>query len=85
VASCTSYFNINGTFVIKATTSDLELLSKFLAELQSIFDVSFVGRIYHSKDSKEYFAYVHILNSEIAEKLKDVSFLPNFPIEVDQH
>jgi hypothetical protein len=83
LATCSSYF-VRDTFVIKATTSEIILLSKFLAEIQTQFKVTFVGQIYHNKDTKEYFAYVHVLNSDVAEKLQNVSYMPDCAIEVDR-
>jgi hypothetical protein len=63
-------------FTVKATSANLIVLSKFLATLQAQFTPISVSRIIFSHEKKTYYAYLNFNDSEIAEKLQEVSAFP---------
>jgi hypothetical protein len=63
-------------FTVKATTSNLIALSKFLAVLKSQYKPLSTSRIFISQETKVYFAYLNFADSEITETLHEVSAFP---------
>jgi hypothetical protein len=61
--------------VLKVSTSDLTVLSKFLADTRNRFTVLETSRIMVS-ENHTYFAYVHIANEAIADRLQEISPFP---------
>jgi len=64
---------IDGVTTIKVTSADLTLLSKVLADLRSRFRVVSQSSILVSSETKAYFCYVNVENSEVAEKLQELT------------
>jgi hypothetical protein len=63
-------------FTVKATSRNLILLSKFLAELRTQYSPLNFSRIFVNPATKEYFAYVNFAEAKITERLQDVSAFP---------
>jgi hypothetical protein len=64
------------TFTVKATSADLIVLSKFLATLQAQYTPISVSRIMFSQEKKKYYVYLNFSDTEIAERLQEVSAFP---------
>jgi hypothetical protein len=72
-------FPLDNVTTIKVTSADLMLLSKVLADIRSRFHVLSQSSILVNSETKCYFAYVNVKNSEVAEKLQEIT-----PLGVDR-
>ncbi len=66
-------FENDKTTVIKVTSADLTLLSKVLAVLHSRFKILSSSSIMINRETCCYFAYINILNREVAEALQEIT------------
>jgi protein tyrosine phosphatase len=61
---------------VKVSSGNPINLSKFLANIQSQFEPYNTSRVFYSATDKKYFAYLNFLDSEIADKLQEISAFP---------
>lgn len=63
-------------FTVKVTTANLIALSKFLATIKAQFKPLNSSRIFVSPETRAYYAFLNFTDTEIAEKLQEVSPFP---------
>lgn len=60
-------------FVLKASTNNLTLLSKFIADIKTQYHVLDSSKILVNPEQQIYFVYVTLSNDELAEKLQEIA------------
>lgn len=66
-------FRCHDVTTVKVTSDKLISLSKMLRFLQSNFKATSVSNIILSRDTWQYYAYLNIVNSEVNDKLQEVT------------